>query len=330
MLPAPFRAMDPADDLAWLAVADWLEEHDQPDRAELVRLTRLLWHDLHNPDRPRREDRLMELLAAGVEPCVATLANSIGMEFAFIPAGTFLMGSPEDEADRSEAEGPVHAVTITKGVYLGVYAVTQGEYEAVMGTNPSFFSANGDGKDNVKGLETSRFPVERVSYKGAMKFCKKLSARMGEREKKRLYRLPTEAEWEYACRGGAGSSPFPFGNSLSSDQANCDGNYPYGGAAEGPYLERTCAVGSYRPNGFGLYDMHGNVWEWCHDWYDEAYYSEPDTKDPQSSQSGTFRVLRGGSWCRGPEVCRAACRGWHDPADRDSIYGFRVCFAWTS
>ena len=145
MLPPPFRAMDPADDLAWLAVADWLEENDQPDRAELVRLTRSLRLERHATDRLRREDRLMELLAAGVEPCAATLTNSIGMEFVYIPSGTFLMGSPEDEEGRSENEGPEHEVTITKAFYLGVYAVTQGEYEAVMGTNPSHFSATGNG-----------------------------------------------------------------------------------------------------------------------------------------------------------------------------------------
>ena len=329
MLPPPFRAMDPADDLAWLAVADWLEENDQPDRAELVRLTRSLRLERHATDRLRREDRLMELLAAGVEPCAATLTNSIGMEFVYIPSGTFLMGSPEDEEGRSENEGPEHEVTITKAFYLGVYAVTQGEYEAVMGTNPSHFSATGNGKYRVEGLETVRFPVENVSHADGMRFCEKLSAMEGENEEGWTYRLLTEAEWEYACRGGTGSSPFHSGNSLSSVQANFYGNYPYGGAAKGPHLKRTCEVGSYTPNGYGLYDMHGNLWEWNSDWYDEDYYLKVNNRDPKGPQSGTSRVLRGGSWCNGAVNCRAAYRNWYDPAARSYHCSFRVCFAWT-
>jgi uncharacterized protein (TIGR02996 family) len=322
MLPAPFRAMDPADDLAWLAVADWLEEHDQPDRAELVRLTRLLRLEGTGPDRPRREDRLRELLAAGVEPCVATLKNSIGMELAYIPAGTFLMGSPEDEEDRSEDEGPVHAVKIAKAFYLGVYAVTQGEYEAVMRKNPSWFSATGDGKPEVEGLKTSRFPVEMVSHDGAVKFCEKLSALEGEKENERVYRLPTEAEWEYACRGGAGSAPFHFGQSLSSEQANIDGNYPHGDAAKGPFLERTCEVGSYKPNGYGLYDMHGNVWEWCSDWYGE--YSKGDKVNPPGPSEGSKRVIRGGGWSNAAVNCSASFRGSSAPANRGLNLGLRL------
>jgi uncharacterized protein (TIGR02996 family) len=321
--------MDPADDLAWLAVADWLEENDQTQRAELVRLTRLLRLERHHLDRPRREDRLRELLAAGVEPCVATLTNSIGMELAYIPPATFLMGSPEEEEGR-RADEPEHEVTITNGFYLGRYAVTQGEYEAVMGTNPSYFSAKGKGKAKVEGLETNRFPVERVSHADAMAFCEKLSALEGEKAKGWTYRLPTEAEWEYACRGGAGSAPFHFRKNLSSKQANVNGNYPYGGAARGPYLERTCQVGSYKPNAYGLYDMHGNVWEWCADWYDEHYYSKGDKEDPRGPQSGTSRVPRGGCWYSVPEGCRAASRTKLAPAVRSGYFGFRVCFAWTN
>ena len=323
MLPAPFRAMDPADDLAWLAVADWLEEHDQPDRAELVRLSRLLRLDVASPDRPRREDRLMELLAAGAEPCVATLTNSIGMELAYIPAGTFLMGSPEDEAGRSADEGPVHEVTITTGFYLGMYAVTQGEYEEVKGTNPSYFSATGSGKDKVKDLKTRRFPVERVSYEDAVKFCEKVSARKEEKENGRTYRLPTEAEWEYACRGGVGSSPFHFGKTLSSDQANFNGKYPYGGAAKSTFLARTCEVGSYKANAFGLYDMHGNVWEWCSDYYDEKYYADSPAADP-SGGKGSTRVVRGGGSNDRGYYCRSASRSGYARTVRHFDFGFRA------
>jgi uncharacterized protein (TIGR02996 family) len=333
MLPPPFRAMDPADGLAWLAIADWLEEHDQPDRAELVRLTHHSCQlsvvscqnqsELTTDNWQLRTMRLMELLAAGVEPCVATLTNSIGMEFAYIPAGTFLMGSPEDEVSRSDDEGPAHEVTITKAFYLGRYEVTQGEWQAVMGTDPSHFSATGVGKDQVKDLETSRFPVEQVSHEDAVEFCKRLSARKDEKEKKHLYRLPTEAEWEYACRGGAGSNFFHFGNCVSSDQANINGKIPYCGAAKGPYLGRTCAVGSYRPNGYGLYDMHGNVWEWCSDWYEEGYYAAAPVADP-SGGTGSNRVVRGGGWIAVGSYCRSASRHGHSPTIRILHVGFRI------
>jgi formylglycine-generating enzyme len=325
MLPPPFRAMDPADDLAWLAVADWLEEHDQPDRAELVRLTRLLRHDPTSPDELEHQKRQMELLAGGVEPCVATVTNSIGMTLAWIPPGTFSMGAPEDEEGRSEDEGPEHEVTIAKAFYLGVYAVTQGEYEQVMGSNPSYFAANGDGKAQVEGMMTDRFPVEMVSHGDAVKFCEKLSGLKKEKGKNHLYRLPTEAEWEYACRGGAGlkKSPFHFGNTLSSHQANFNGNYPSGGVAKGPYLERTCAVGSYKANPFGLYDMHGNVWEWCSDWYEEDYYASSPASDPPGGK-GSRRVFRGGGWRSAAEYCSAGYRNSGGPASRINNLGFRL------
>ena len=139
----------------------------------------------------------------------------------------------------------------------------------------------------------------------------------------RAYRLPTEAEWEYACRGGANSStPFSFGGSLSSTQANFDGDYPYGGAAREPYLQRTTAVGSYPPNAYGLFDMHGNVWEWCQDWF--GPYSRKSVKDPTGASTGEHRVLRGGSWYNGGSDCRAACRVHDDPGSRDHDGGFRV------
>ena len=319
MLPPPFRAMDPADALGWHAVADWLEEHDQPDRAELVRLTRLLLCDLTHPDRPAREARQMELLAAGVEPCVATLTNGIGMEFVYIPAGKFLMGSPPEEEGREANEGPVHEVEITRSFWMSKYPVTQAEYRAVVGKNPSYFSTKGGGKAGVKGIDTARFPVEQVSFEDARSFCQELSGRDGETSHDRSYRLPTEAEWEYACRGGPLSKPFHFGRTLSEDQANVDGK-----------RNQPTPVGGFPSNAFGLHDMHGNVWECCADWYDGTYYANRGIKDPAGPQSGTARVLRGGSWGHDPAYCRAAARNWLDPAYRSGSFGLRVCFAWTS
>jgi formylglycine-generating enzyme required for sulfatase activity len=254
----------------------------------------------------------------------AALTNSIGMKLVRIPAGKFQMGSPRDEANRSDNEEQ-HEVEISRPFYLGVYEVTQAQYEAVMGSNPSHFSATGGGKDKVKGLDTSQFPVERVSWKEAVEFCEKLSALDAKKGNKRVCRLPTEAEWEYACRGGAASAdPFHFGTSLSSTQANFNGDHPYGGAPHGPNLERTCEVGSYKPNRFGLYDMHGNVWEWCADWHGEKYYKNSPRKDPTGPTTGTARVLRGGSWDFGGRYCRAAYRGYYVPGDRDVNFGFRV------
>jgi uncharacterized protein (TIGR02996 family) len=265
---------EPNDGMTWLALADWLEEQGQQYRAELVRLVRRLRAlplREHSDGRTRMEARVAELLNSGVRPVVPEVVNSIGMRLALIPPGVFLMGSPEEEEGRSEHEGPQYEVEITRPFYMGVFPVTQGQWQAVMGNNPSYFCASGhfSGKDRVKGMNTDDFPVEQVSWKDAVIFLKKLAALKKEVEAGREYRLPTEAEWEYSCRGGACSSaPFHFGISLSSSQANFNGKYPYGGADKGPYLKRTCRVGSYKPNAFGLFDMHGNVFEWCNDWYE--------------------------------------------------------------
>ena len=274
-----------------------------------------------------------------VEPTNTKLVtNSIGMKLAYIPKGKFSMGSPKGEANRSEGEGPEHDVTITKGFHLGIHEVTQGEFKAVMGYNPSYFSRDGrkkegetyvsdpaGGKDKLKAKDDQdSFPVENVSHEEAVKFCEKLSGMAKEKENKRLYRLPTEAEWEYASRGGARfKSTFHFGNTLSSDQANFDGNYPYGGAAKSTYLERTCQVGSYKPNKYGLYDMHGNVWEWCSDWYDEKYYADSPAADPPGGK-GSSRVFRGGGWYGHGRSCRSAFRSWQTSTPRYKGHGFRV------
>ena len=238
------------------------------------------------------------------------LKNSIGIEFASIPAGKFLMGSPATEKERSPNETQ-HEVTLTQGFWMGVYEVTQAQYEQVMGKNPSEF----------KG---ATLPVETVSYKDALAFCKKLSDLPAEKAAGRKYRLPTEAEWEYCCRAGT-STPFHFGNELNGTQANCDGNNPYGTTKKGPYLEKTSPVGSYPANAWGLYDMHGNVWEWCQDWYDSS--PKQSVTDPRGPEVGSICVSRGGSWYNEAAGCRSANRYWYDPSIRNSGVGFRLALS---
>ncbi len=235
------------------------------------------------------------------------LKNSIGMEFASIPAGKFLMGSPATEKERSQDETQ-HEVTLTQGFRMGVHEVTQAQYGQVMGKNPSYF----------KG---ATLPVETVSYDEALAFCKKLSDLPAEKAAGRKYRLPTEAEWEYCCRAGT-STPFHFGNELNGTQANCDGTFPYGTTKQGPYLKKTSPVGSYPPNAWGLYDMHGNVCEWCQDWYGD--YPKESIKDPQGCIGGELRVLRGGYWAFNARDCRAACRYWGSPVNHKLLGGIRL------
>ena len=287
------------------------------------------------------------------------ITNSIGMKLVRIPAGKFKMGSPKEEQDaviadyeKSEgkkpsdllleayrSEGPQHEVEITKEFWLGIHEVTQKQFKAVMGYNPSFFSRDGSGQTGLTysdiskpaggkekvAANTSAFPVENVSWEEAQEFCKKLSALAQEKRRGLAYRLPTEAEWEYSCRGGAEKyQVFHFGNSLSSKQANFDGNDPYGGADKDTYLARTGKVGSYKPNRFGLKDMHGNVWEWCSDWYDIVYYGKSPLKDPPGPSEGASRVIRGGSWRSNGRYCRSAFRGRGTPTYRHNDVGLRV------
>jgi formylglycine-generating enzyme required for sulfatase activity len=205
--------------------------------------------------------------------------NSVGMKLVTVPKGKFKMGSLEAETGRDSDEGPQHEVEITQPFQMGAYEVTQEEYQKVMGTNPSYFSAGGGGAARVAGMDTKRFPVENVSWDDAQAFCRKLSELPAEKKAGRSYRLPTEAEWEHACRAGT-TTAFHYGASLTSTQANMYGLSPYGGAKAGPNLQRTEKVGSYRPNAFGLYDMHGNVLEWCQDWFDTTYYRTGPRVDP--------------------------------------------------
>jgi formylglycine-generating enzyme required for sulfatase activity len=249
------------------------------------------------------------------------LTNSIKMKLVRILPGKFMMGSPDDEGGRQAYEGPRHEVQITKAFYLGAHKVTQAQYQKVMGTNPSIFAAGGRAQDEVRGLSTDDFPVDSVSYPDAVAFCAKLSALPGEKGARRVYRLPTEAEWEYACRAGT-TTPFHFGKSASSTQANFNGSQPYGGAPTGPNLGRTCKVGSYKPNAWGLFDMHGNLWEWVADRYDPNGYTARPRKDPHCTKGAQY-MSRGGGWACAGLMCPAAYRAPCQPMGTHQD-GFRV------
>jgi formylglycine-generating enzyme required for sulfatase activity len=262
------------------------------------------------------------------------LGTGVTMETVHIPAGSFTMGSPKAEHDEYERcanrdgyratifDEEQHPTRISKGFFLGKYPVTQAQYRAITGENPSAFSATGSHKVDVQGLDTSSFPVERVSWEDATAFCEKLSRRSGMR-----VGLPTEAQWEYACRATSRTA-YHFGDNLDGTQANCDGNYPFGADVKGPNLKRPSEVGTYAssaPHPWGLCDMHGNVWQWCQDSYDADFYNRSPRVDPLCSDGESeYRVLRGGSWSDVPRACRAARRLKGAPGNRSEQFGFRV------
>jgi formylglycine-generating enzyme len=299
------RAMQeqPGDESVRLVFADWLEERGDP-RGELLRLLNTLTQSVEVPDRRQLEDRLRSLVASGVQPVGPFWTNSIGMKFAWIPAGTFLMGGPENE-ERGEAyrgDEIQHKVTLTKGFCLAIYPVTQATWRAVMGNNPS----DHQGDD---------LPVELVSWDDCQDFLGRLSNRDGG-----SYQLPTEAEWEYACRAGT-TTPFFFGDTISTDQANWLGRHPYGNSNKGVSREKMTPVGKFPPNPWGLYDMHGNVCEWCADWYGE--YPKREVIDPQGPENGEFRVLRGGACLSAAISVRSAQRFADLPTNRFTSFGLR-------
>jgi formylglycine-generating enzyme required for sulfatase activity len=239
------------------------------------------------------------------------LPKEVTLDVILVKPGTFTMGSPEDELGRQNDE-TAHSVTIGRQFYLGLYEVTQRQYEAVMGVNPSEF-------------KNPNNPVEGVSWNDAVAFCEKINTL----EKTRLpeglrMQLPTEAQWERACRAG-NSTPFHTGPTIDSGDANFNGRTAYGGGKRGVDRRQTTPAGSFQPNAFGLYDMHGNVWEWCADWYG-SYDPEP-VLDPTGPATGTERVLRGGAWTNVAENCRSACRSHDPPGTRLPYIGFRVAVA---
>ncbi len=256
--------------------------------------------------------------------------NSIGMTLNLIPAGKFWMGTPDHENVESD-EKPQHLVRITRPFYLGVYEVTQAQYQSVMANNPSCFSAEGRWKVRVAGQSTDRYPVENISWLDAIDFCNRLSEKEGKRPFYEIdgpeirvpdwngpgYRLPTEAEWEYACRANTSSrTRFSFG-----DNSQDIGGYAwFRGNSEG----RTHPVGHRAPNGFGLYDMHGNVAEWCWDWGGDGYYKHSTTSNPTGPDGGPGRVTRSGAWYQDPHDLTSAQRGWVPAVDRTDFLGFRL------
>lgn len=250
---------------------------------------------------------LIMLLFCGVLGCTGTgetdetesdYTNSIGMEFMKIPSGEFNMGSPSGEEDRDDDEGPVHKVTIEESYYLGKYEVTQEQWREVMGSNPSHF----------KGDD---LPVEQLSWYDAQEFIKKLN----EKEGTDKYRLPSEAEWEYACRAGT-TTRYSFGN----DESKLKDYAWYRDNSN----QKTHPVGQKKPNLWGLYDMHGNVWEWCQDMGHDDYNGAPSDGSAWEDGNDSFRVTRGGCRLSDAGVCRSASRGSYDIDYRNYFLGFRV------
>lgn len=253
------------------------------------------------------------------------LGSGVSLRMVEIPRGSYEQGQTETERqelirqvgqDDYEQffvnELPRRTVTVPR-FFMGMFQVTQAQYAAIMGENPSYFSGNDR-------------PVEQVSWNDAKTFCDRLSDRTGRR-----YFLPTEAEWEYACRAGT-TTPFHFGPTLSDVVANYNATFTYGSGRAGTIREATTTVGSFPANDFGLYDMHGNVWEWCADHYRENYDGVPTDGSPYlTNDNAALRVLRGGCWYATPGDCRSAVRNWFNPGDRNNDVGFRVVVssAWT-
>jgi formylglycine-generating enzyme required for sulfatase activity len=229
--------------------------------------------------------------------------NSIGMKLRLIPAGTFTMGDATGFGNEKPPHRKPHRVTLTKPFYMGVHEVTNAQWKRVMWSVPSKW------KDDD-------LPVEQVSLDDAVEFCRKLSALPEERKAGRVYRLPTEAEWEYACRAGT-STKFSFG-----DDEKLFGDY---GWFDGNPVKQTHPVGQKKPNAWGLHDMHGNVLEWCSDWYE--IYADGEVTNPEGPSSGSTRVYRGGCWLSSALYCRSASRLWNLPSYRDDILGFRLALS---
>ena len=247
---------------------------------------------------------------------IEDLGNGIQLEMVMIPSGSFIMGSPETEEGSIDDERPQHQVTI-KAFCLGKYQVTQAQWKAVA----AFPQVNRELKPDPSRFKGNNRPVESVSWEDAVEFCDRLS-----RHTKRQYRLPSEAEWEYACRAGT-TTPFHFGKTITTDLVNYNGNYTYGQGSKGVYRKETTEVGSFGvANNFGLYDMHGNVWEWCQDDWHSDYEGAPIDGSAwlNNEEDNNDKLLRGGSWNYNPKYCRSAYRNGINLVVNNDIIGFRV------
>jgi formylglycine-generating enzyme required for sulfatase activity len=308
LLTGHFQKADGADELFDTRKMQWQWQKYVSLSQELTTVLETMLQDIPT----RRYDSAAEVLAALANPqssFTEDLGNGVKLEMIAIPGGTFWMGSPTNEAERNNDEGPQHQVTVPS-FFMGKYPLTQAQYQAIMGKNPAYFKGNNR-------------PVENVSWDDAVLFCQKLSQRTGKN-----YRLPSEAEWEYACRAGT-KTPFSFGDNITTDLVNYNGTYPYKSAPKGKYREQTTDVGTFPPtfppNPFGLYDMHGNVWEWCEDDWHENYIDAPTDGSAWNSQSGSnTKLLRGGSWSYHARYCRSAYRIRDSRDIRYSSCGFRV------
>jgi formylglycine-generating enzyme required for sulfatase activity len=257
---------------------------------------------------------------------IEDLGNQIVLEMVLISGGSFTMGSPTEELGHQESESPQHLVSI-KPFCMGKYPVTQAQWQAVA----ALPQVNRELDPNPSSFKGENRPVDSVSWHDAVEFCDRLTAHT-----KRVYRLPSEAEWEYACRAGT-NTPFHFGETIMTDLANYRGtdheeykwSGSYGRGPKGIYRQETTVVGSFEvANAFGLYDMHGNVWEWCADHWHENYEGAPTDGsawiEAGDDNDNRFRLLRGGSWAYNPESCRCAYRDYYNPDNRSSPFGFRV------
>lgn len=288
---------DPGDDTAWLALADSLAEAGQESRAELVRVQLALRQPVVEQEA-RLEARLHELWRLGVPPCQPTLSGPFGMEFILIPPGSFWMGAREDERWRGREDLPRRRVTLSRGFFLGATPVTWKQYTSLIPHYPN-------------QIDT---PVVEVRRSDAETFCSRLSDWLDG-----TCRLPTEAQWEYACRAGT-TTLFCSGDTLEDLEqvgwCSLDGTWDS--------AESTQPVRSLRGNSWGLHDMHGNVWEWCRDWYDGDYYSVAPAVDPTGPADGENVCVRGGSFRGGPWFCRSAARRGVHPDSQEINLGFRV------
>lgn len=271
---------------------------------------------------PQKQEGKEQLVSGRI--VTIDLGKGIEIEFVCIPSGKFVMGippsEPENPADLDISGRHQHWVEITKEFYLGRYQVTQEQYEVVMGKNPSFFKER---RNYWTRTFLMKNPVETINWDDAMEFCYRLSEKTGKE-----FRLPTEAEWEYACRAGTNTA-YAWSDKFELNKCNAENGPVYDRNARvfrkrKLPRESTVPVGSFSPNAFGIYDMHGNVWEWCSDWADRSYYEYSPRRDPKGPEGKyTARILRGGSWAQNCGTCRSAFRYWRYPSVKHREFGFR-------